>query len=90
MPTLTNSREDEKHLVEINNQIFSAMTRNGPNPTTFVLLNDKRIAGRVVGIAGGNNGGDNGIWQYYGEVRIIPEAADDEITLDFMEVKLVA
>jgi len=48
------------------------------------------VIGRVGGISAGNNAGQGGSWQYYGEVRVIPEGGGYDITLDYMELKQVS
>jgi len=90
MVTWTNGPQDEKHLVDIGNQVFAAMLRNGPNPSTFVPINGAKVIGRVGGISAGNNAGQGGSWQYYGEVRVIPEGGGYDITLDYMALKQVS
>jgi hypothetical protein len=82
-------KEDEKHLVDLHKQLFDAMTVNGPAASTFVLNDGTTIVGRIQKIGTGNNGGDGGKWQYYGEVQIVPEGGGDDITLDFMQLKYV-
>lgn len=89
VPTWTNTKEDEKHLVDLHKQLFDAMTVNGPAASTFVLNDRTTIVGRIKKIGTENNGGDGGKWQYYREVQIVPEGGGDAITLDFMQLKYV-
>jgi hypothetical protein len=86
MATWTNRPQDEKHLSDISDQVFTAMSKNGPNPSTFVLMNGSQVIGRVAGTSTGNNAGQGGLWQYYGEVRVSPKAGGYDIILDFMEL----
>jgi hypothetical protein len=56
---------------------------------SFLKNDGTTIVGRIQKIGTGNNGGDGGKWQYYGEVQIVPEGGGDDITLDFMQLKYV-
>lgn len=89
MTTWTNNAQDERHLSDISDQVFAAMVKNGPNPSTFELLNGNQITGRIAGMSQGNNAGQSGRWQYYGEVRVSPQAGGYDITIDYMALKHV-
>lgn len=84
MARWTTSNDENKHLSDITNQIFTSM---GPQPATILLKDGRTIVGRIMTKSIGNNKGQGVPERGWATASV--DTGDGTLELDYLDIATV-